>query len=197
MVMGILQIIDTFITDLLNSLGALAPILACLLMMVESMLPIMPLAVFITVNFYYFGTVPGFLISWILTSFGCYLSFRLCRTKLKKYFDNMMNKKEHKKLKKMMKVINDLRLEQLALLIAIPFTPAFIVNIAAGLSNMDDKKFIVSIVIGKIFMVYFWGFIGTSLLDSLKDPSVLIKIAVALLLEFALSKIINKKFRLE
>ena len=197
MVMGILQIIDTFITDLLNSLGALAPILACLLMMVESMLPIMPLAVFITVNFYYFGTVPGFLISWILTSFSCYLSFRLCRTKNKKYFDNMMNKKEHKKLKKMMKVINDLRLEQLALLIAIPFTPAFIVNIAAGLSNMDDKKFIVSIVIGKIFMVYFWGFIGTSLLDSLKDPSVLIKIAVALLLEFALSKIINKKFRLE
>ena len=80
--MGILQIIDTFITDLLNSLGALAPILACLLMMVESMLPIMPLAVFITVNFYYFGTVPGFFFFFFLTSFGCYFSYRLCRTKL-------------------------------------------------------------------------------------------------------------------
>ena len=195
--MEILQDIDTIITNVLNSLGAFAPILACILMLVESMLPVLPLAVFITINFYYIGTIPGFLISWVLTCVGCYLSFKLCRTKFKKYFDSMMDKKEHKKLKKMMKVFDNLKVEQLALLIAIPFTPAFLVNIAAGLSNMNKKKFVTSIIIGKFFMVYFWGFVGTSLIESLKDPSILIKIGIALVVAYVISKIVNKKFRLE
>ena len=195
--MEILQDIDTIIKSVLDSLGAFAPILACLLMLVESMLPMLPLAVFITVNFYYIGTIPGFLISWILTCIGCYLSFRLCRTKFKKHFDSMMDKKEHRKLKKMMKAFDNMKVEELSLLIAIPFTPAFLVNIAAGLSNMNKKKFILSLIIGKFFMVYFWGFVGTSLIDSLKDPSILVKIVFVLIIAYIISKIVNKKFRLE
>ena len=195
--MEILQDIDKIINSVLNSMGALAPVLACLLILIESILPVLPLALFITINFYYLGTIPGFLISWIMTCIGCYISFKLCRTKFKKHFDNMMDKKEHKKIKKMMKVFNDLKLEQLALLIAIPFTPAFMVNIAAGLSNMDKKKYILSIIIGKFFMVYFWGFVGTSLIESLKDPSILIKIGIAMLIAYIISRIVNKRFRLE
>lgn len=195
--MEFLSDIDTIITNILNGLGVYAPIFACLLMLVESMLPALPLAVFITINFYYIGTIPGFLISWILTCIGCFLSFRLCRTKFKKHFDNMMDKKEHRKLKRMMKVFDDLSLEQLALVIAIPFTPAFLVNIAAGLSNMNQKKFILSIIIGKFFMVYFWGFVGTSLIESLKNPSILIKIGIALIVAYVISKIVNKRLRLE
>ena len=195
--MEILQDIDKIINSVLNSMGALAPLLACLLILIESILPVLPLALFITINFYYLGTIPGFLISWIMTCIGCYISFKLCRTKFKKHFDNMMDKKEHKKIKKMMRVFNDLKLEQLALLIAIPFTPAFMVNIAAGLSNMDKKKYILSIIIGKFFMVYFWGFVGTSLIESLKDPSILIKIGIAMLIAYIISRIVNKRFRLE
>jgi len=195
--MELLKAIDVIINNILNSLGAFAPILACVLILIESILPILPLAVFITVNFYYFGTIPGFLISWLLTCIGCYISFKLCRTKLKKHFDKMLDKSEHKKLNKLMKSLNNLRLEQLTIVIAIPFTPAFLVNIAAGLSSMNEKRFMTAIIIGKIFLVYFWGFIGTSLLESLKDPSILIKIGIIILLAFVISKIINKKFRLE
>jgi len=195
--MELLKAIDVIINNILNSLGAFAPILACVLILIESILPILPLAVFITVNFYYFGTIPGFLISWLLTCIGCYISFKLCRTKLKKHFDKMLDKSEHKKLNKLMKSLNNLRLEQLTIVIAIPFTPAFLVNIAAGLSSMNEKRFMTAIIIGKIFLVYFWGFIGTSLLESLKDPSILIKTGIIILLAFVISKIINKKFRLE
>ena len=195
--MEFLSNIDTIIQNILTSLGVLAPILACFLILVESMLPVLPLAVFITLNFYYLGSLLGFLISWLFTSLGCFLSFNLCRTKFKKHFDNMLDKKEHRKLKKMMKVFDNLRLEQLAVLIAIPFTPAFLVNIAAGLSYMDHKKFMLSIIIGKFFMVYFWGFIGTSLIESVENPVILIKIGVALLIAYIVSKIINKRFRLE
>lgn len=195
--MEMLKELDTIISNLLLNLGAFAPILASLLILVESILPVLPLAVFITINFYYFGVLPGFLISWVLTCVGCFISFKLCRTKLKKHFDSMLDKKEHKKLKKFMQVLNGLKAEQIAIVVAIPFTPAFLVNIAAGLSNMDQKKFMTSIIIGKIFLVYFWGFIGTSLLESLKNPSILIKVGIMMVLAFILSKLVNKKFRLE
>ena len=95
--MNILEFIDTIVTNLMNDIGVLAPILACLLIIIESMLPILPLALFITINFYYMGSLVGFLVSWILTIVGCYLSYRLCRNKLKSHFDNMLDKKEHKK----------------------------------------------------------------------------------------------------
>lgn len=195
--MELLKDIDIFITNLLDNIGLFAPILACLLILIESMIPVLPLALFITINFYYMGSIIGFIISWVLTCVGCYLSFNLCRSKLKVHFDNMLDKKEHKKLKKMMKSIDDLRLEQLVVLLAIPFTPAFMVNIAAGLSNMDRRKFVTSIIIGKIFLVYFWGFIGTSLIESLKDPKILIEIGLFILLAFIISKMVNKKYKIE
>ena len=195
--MEFLKNLDTIISNILTNLGVFAPILACFLILIESILPILPLAVFITVNFYYFDVLIGFIISWVLTCIGCYISFKLCRSKLKKYFDRMLDKNEHIRLKKFMKVLNKLNLEQMTVLIAIPFTPAFIANIAAGLSNMEHKKFIISIIIGKVFLVYFWGFIGTSLLQSLKDPIILIEVFIMIILAFVISKIVNKKFRLE
>lgn|SRR5574344_209245 len=195
--MEYLKLIDSFITNLLNSSALLAPIIACLLILIESMIPILPLALFITINFYYMGAVVGFIVSWVLTCIGCYLSFLLCRGKLKKHFDYMLSKKEHHKLNKMMNAIEHLKLEELTMIIAIPFTPAFMVNIASGLSNMNHKKFITAIIIGKIFLVYFWGFVGTSLIESLKNPKILIELGLFMLLAFIISKLVNKKYKLE
>ena len=67
------------IENFLYSLGAFAPILACLLIIIESILPVLPLCVFITINFYYFGKIIGFIISWIFTCIGCYLSYYLVK----------------------------------------------------------------------------------------------------------------------
>lgn len=195
--MDILEFIDTIVTNLLNDIGVFAPILACLLIIIESIVPILPLALFITINFYYMGSIVGFFVSWSLTCVGCYISYKLCRKKLKTHFDNMLDKKEHKKLHKLMRRIDKLSLEQLTILIAIPFTPAFMINIAAGLSNLDSKKYLISIIIGKISLVFFWGFIGTSLIESISNPKILIEIGVMLVVAFIISKIVNKKFRIE
>ena len=46
-------------------------------------------------------------------------------------------------------------------------------------------------------MVYFWGFVGTSIIESLKNPSGLIKVGIALLIAFIVSKIVNKKYHVE
>ena len=59
-----------------------------------------------------------------------------------------------------------------------PFTPAFMVNIVAGLIKMDFKKYFIALLFGKIALVYFWGFIGTSFIESIQNPVILFKIVV-------------------
>ena len=74
-----------------------------------------------------------------------------------------------------------------------PFTPAFMVNIAAGLVKMDFKKYLIGLIIGKISLVYFWGFIGTSFVDSFKNPIILIKIVILLILSYVVTVLVNIK----
>lgn len=195
--MELLKNIDIFITNLLNNIGWFAPFLASILILVESILPVLPLSIFITINFYYMGALAGFLSSWIFTIIGCYIAFYFCRTRFKNNFDKYLDKKNRFRIKKWMGILENLKLEQLVVLIAIPFTPAFMINIAAGLSNMRKKKFLTAIIIGKIFLVYFWGFVGTSLLESFTNPIILIKTGIIVLIAFLISKYINRKYNIE
>ena len=57
--MNILNNIDIFIENVLNALGVFGPIFGCVLIIVESILPILPLSVFVTLNFYAFGNILG------------------------------------------------------------------------------------------------------------------------------------------
>lgn len=187
--------IDQILNSFLLNMGIYGPILGCICILFESIFPILPLFVFITINFLVFGNIIGFIISWIFTVFGCLMSFFLFRKKIKNWFDKKT--KESNQLKKIMNVVNKVKLEQLTAIIAVPFTPAFLVNIAAGLSKMSFKKFFTALCIGKIFLVLFWGFVGTSLVQSLTHPVALIKVAILVFLAFIVSKIINKKFELD
>ena len=191
----LMQNIDNLIDTFLNSLGMYGPLLGCFLIVIESILPILPLFVFITLNFMVFGTILGFVVSWIFTILGCLLSFFIFRKKIKTWFDKKTANKE--KITKVINTINKIKLEQLTMIIAIPFTPAFLVNIAAGLSKISFKKFLTALIIGKIFLVLFWGFVGTSLIQSLTDPRALIKVIILVLSAYIISKIVNKKFNLD
>jgi uncharacterized membrane protein (DUF485 family) len=55
---------------------------------------------------------------------------------------------------------------------------------------------LLALLISKISIVYFWGFIGTTLVESITDIGVLLKIAVIILIAFILSKIVTKKFNI-
>lgn len=187
--------IDNIINAFLLNIGIYGPILGCFCILIESIVPILPLFVFITINFLTFGNILGFFISWIFTVLGCLLSFYLFRKKIKVWFDKKWA--YNKQLKKVMHVVNHVKLEQLTAIIAVPFTPAFLVNIAAGLSKMTVKKFLIALCIGKVFLVLFWGFVGTSLVQSLTHPVALVKVVILVMLAFIVSKIINKKFELD
>lgn len=194
----LLENVDTISETLLNDLGAWGAVLSCFLITIESILPILPLCVFVTFNFFTFGNILGFLISWAFTILGCMLSFMLFRTKVKSWVEKKLIKgKTGSEVKKLMNFIDKISLSSLAILVAIPFTPAFAVNIAAGLSNISKKKFLAGILIGKVFMVYFWGYIGTTLLESITHPIYLARILIMLIIAYIISKIVNKHFNLD
>ena len=76
--MNIFEFINTIVNNVMNDLGAFAPVLACFLIIIESIFPILPLSLFITVNAYYMGYIPGFILSYIFTCVGCFISYSFC-----------------------------------------------------------------------------------------------------------------------
>ncbi len=190
-----LEWLDQNIIDIVNGLGLFGPLLGCFLILIESILPVLPLFVFITLNFITFGNLLGLIISWIFTICGCLLAFCLFRYKFRNYFDKKLRVKD--KVNKLMKKIDKMRYSTLVILMAIPFTPAFFVNIGGGLSKISLRKYFLALVVGKFFLVYFWGFVGTSLIESIKEPWILIRIAIMLGVAYLASVIVNKRLDID
>ena len=184
-----------YLIELVNSSSIFGPLFACLLIFIESILPVLPLFVFITIIFVAYGYFIGFLVSYILTVLGCLFSFFLCRTFLKNFFKKKIRK--NPKFDKIMLKIDKMNFSNFVLLISIQFSPAFLINIAAALSEMKFKKFAFSIIIAKIFIVFFWGFIGTSLLESLKNPKIMIVILIMLGISYLISKLLTKRLHID
>ena len=167
------------------------------IIVLESILPWIPLCVFIALNIASFGKLMGFLLSLVATITGCVLSYSIFRFLIGNRIDKYINKNNNEKLKKVIIGIEKIDFSNLVLLVAMPFTPAFLINIASGVTKMNFKKFLMALLIGKPIIVYFWGFIGTSLLESITDASTVILVCILLLIAFIVSKMIVKKFNIE
>ncbi|MBR4350694.1 MAG: TVP38/TMEM64 family protein [Bacilli bacterium] len=187
-----LQNILDIITKYLVSWG---PLGGMLVIIINSIYPILvPLGVFITFNVSAFGIFIGFVISYIGTLIGCFISYMLFKKVDNKLFTRFNEKEKVKKLKSKMKSTT---IPQLAVLTALPFTPAFLVNVSAGLANLDTKKFIIGISIGKIPMILFWVFIGKSITESITDWKTILIIIGMLVATYVISKVLSKIFKWE
>ncbi len=187
--------INDLINDVILNMGIWGPILACFLLMLEALFPILPLVVFVSVNFLIFGNIFGLIISLFFTIIGCLLVYLLFKQKLKKSFDHKL--KDKKYIKSIMDGFDHMSFSTLVVLIANPFLPGFIFNIGAGLSKISFRKFFAALIIGKTFLVYFSGFVGTSLVESLVEPWVLIRTILILLIAYLVSYIVNKKLKID
>ena len=183
-----------FIMDTIDAMGVYGPILGSLFIVLESIIPPLPLFVFITINFIAFGKILGFIISWICTIIGCLISYFLVKKFLRKFVVRKI--KNIDLLTRCMNYIENLSLTKVTVILSIPFTPAFMMNIAAGLVGMNFKKFFIAILISKVFLVYFWGVVGTGLVESFQNPSSLITVVVIILLAYLVSLVIKKVFKI-
>ncbi len=183
----------TFLTDFLVTGG---PFFGIFIILLESIFPALPLGVFIALNMRAFGMVFGFLLSWMATCLGCLLSYAIFFHWVRFLLDRIV-KKHGKNLRKIEKKIQTISFSNLVLVIALPFTPAFLINIACGISKMPLKKFLLAILLGKLSIVFFWGFVGTSLIESITDIQTIMIVVVLLVVAYFLSKWISRRVGIE
>ena len=177
------------ISDFMKDFGLIT---GFLLVVLESLIPMLPLSAFVMLNVISYGKILGIIVSWIGTVIGSILAFSIVR-KFKGYY----LRKTNKEIIRFSKRLNNISIPNIAIIFSIPFTPSFAINIGAGLSNISKNKYIISLIIGKLPMILFWALIGKNVIESIKEPIILVKIFIMILLTYIVSKILNKVLKLE
>ena len=189
--------ISMLIDQLVNVMVSFGPLGGFLLVLLESVVPPLPLGAIVGLNMLSFGNVFGFLISYIATIIGCIVSFYLFRYLFKDKFIHWCSKSKQETIKKWMDKLSNIDFNVLVVLFALPVTPAFAVNIAGGLSDISARKYLIALLIGKPAMLLFYGYIAVSFVDSLKDPINFVKVGVLVLVAYIISKIVEKIVKVE
>ena len=192
--MDIVNYIIDFSTDFISTGGLLY---GFIIVFMEALLPMLPLGVFVALNVTAFGFFIGTLLSYIATMVGSFLVYLLFTVLEEKFISKFLNKKKLGRLRRGLYRFRNITLSQLVLIITLPFTPSFLVNILSGMAKISKEKFILALIIGKIFVVIFWGYIGKSIITGYDDLKSIIFIAVALLIAYIISKIVSKKMDIE
>lgn len=194
---------EDVLMEFLNSLGIWAPFLSCIFVFLEGVLAFLPLFVFVTVNILslsnlfgtFLGTILGIILSWIFSVLGSFTMFFCIRRLFGEKFRNKIKNKP--KVTKFMNVVDKLTYSQLVLITSIPFSPSFFINLGAGLSKINMKKYFCALLIGKFAEMIFLGYVGVSLIECLTQPLALVKVVIIMLIGYGASVVVNKKFNLD
>ena len=192
--MDIIQNMIDICTKLISSGGLF---FGFFLVLLESFLPILPLSVFVALNVNAFGFIPGVIISWIATCVGSFLCYFIFSCLEEKLLSKVIHGKRLIKIRDTIDKFEMIQFSQLVLIFTLPFTPSFLINIVSGLSGISKEKFLMSLLIGKMFAIIFWGYIGRSLIESLTDVYSLLYITITLVIAYILSNIVEKKMNIK
>ncbi len=192
-----MESVTLIINNIVNYMVSLGPIGGFVLILLESVLPPLPLGAIVGLNMLSFGNVFGFILSYVAVIIGCMTSFFLFRYLFKDKFIKWFSKKNKARIKKWMDKLSSIKFTTLVVLFALPITPAFLVNIAGGLSEISYKKYLMALIVGKPAMLLFYGYIAVSLVDSLKDPANIIRVVLLVTITYIISKIIERVVKVE
>lgn len=166
-----------FWKTLLDGFGDLGPLAPIALAMVESFFPPLPLIAIVALNVAAHGGFLGFAYSWIGVLLGGTLMFLLWRRVVKRFFWKVASRSE--KLEKAQRWVSRFDVASLFMLSVLPFTPTSFMHFAFGISDFDEKRYLITMLLGKGVMVAMMALFGQSIVSSLKNPVYLI-LAVAL-----------------
>ena len=161
-----------FWETLLDGFGNLGPLAPIALAMVESFFPPLPLIAIVALNVAAHGGFLGFAYSWIGVLLGGTLMFLLWRRVVKRFFWKVASRSE--KLEKAQRWVSRLDVASLFMLSVLPFTPTSFMHFAFGISDFDEKRYLITMLLGKGVMVAMMALFGQSLVSSLKNPVYLI-----------------------
>ena len=161
-----------FWQTLLDSFGDLGPLAPIFLAMVESFFPPLPLIAIVALNVAAHGGLFGFVYSWVGVMLGGTLMFLFWRRVLKQFFWKFASRSQ--KLEKAEQWVSRFDVSSLFMLSVLPFTPSSFMHFAFGISDFDEKRYLIPMLLGKGVMVAMMALFGQSLVSSMKNPVYLV-----------------------
>ena len=161
-----------FWQTLLDSFGDLGPLAPIFLAMVESFFPPLPLIAIVARNVAAHGGLFGFVYSWVGVMLGGTLMFLFWRRVLKQFFWKFASRSQ--KLEKAEQWVSRFDVSSLFMLSVLPFTPSSFMHFAFGISDFDEKRYLITMLLGKGVMVAMMALFGQSLVSSMKNPVYLV-----------------------
>ena len=161
-----------FWKTLLDGFGDLGPLAPIALAMVESFFPPLPLIAIVALNVAAHGGFLGFAYSWIGVLLGGTLMFLFWRRVVKRFFWKVASRSE--KLEKAQRWVSRLDVASLFMLSVLPFAPSSFMHFAFGISDFDEKRYLITMLLGKGVMVAMMALFGQSLVSSMKNPVYLV-----------------------
>ena len=133
-------------------------LLTLFLMTIQSMFSIIPLLLLISVNVSIFGFIQGYIWSWLTSIIGAIIAFLITRYWFQTFFtkyvkDEFMDKIDEKGFW----FVFTGRL--------LPFMPTNVINIAAGISSIQFKKFLYATLLGNMIFFLILSFISQQILS--------------------------------
>ena len=161
-----------FWQTLLDSFGDIGPLAPIFLAMVESFFPPLPLIAIVALNVAAHGGLFGFVYSWVGVMLGGTLMFLFWRRVLKQFFWKFASRSQ--KLEKAEQWVSRFDVSSLFMLSVLPFTPSSFMHFAFGISDFDEKRYLITMLLGKGVMVAMMALFGQSLVSSMKNPVYLV-----------------------
>ena len=165
------------------------------LAMVESFFPPLPLVAIVALNVAAHGGLLGFLYSWAGVALGGCIMFLLWRRVVKRFFWKFASRSP--KLEKAQQWVNRFDTSSLFMLTLLPFTPSSFMHLAFGISDFDEKRYLITMLLGKGVMVALIALFGQSLVSSMKNPVYLVLAILLWAGMYWVSKKFCKKHNLE
>ena len=184
-----------FWETLLDSFGDLGPLAPITLAMVESFFPPLPLVAIVALNVAAHGGLLGFLYGWIGVALGGSIMFLLWRRVVKRYFWKIASRSP--KLERAQQWVNRFDTSSLFMLTLLPFTPSSFMHLAFGISDFDEKRYLITMLLGKGVMMAMMSIFGQSLVSSMRNPVYLILAVVLWGGMYFVSKKFCKRHNLE
>ncbi|KOF11492.1 hypothetical protein AC739_04180 [Planococcus glaciei] len=179
------------IIELTQSYRAFGPLIGFLLPFIEAFLPFLPLFVFVFANATAYGLWIGFLLSWGGSVLGAYAVFLVVRKYGRARLMNFMTK--HQKVEKLILWVERNGFGPLFLLLCFPFTPSALVNVVAGLSNISRHYYLLTVMAGKLVMVFMISYVGYDIRALFTQPVRTAIVVVVIILLYVIGKILEKR----
>lgn len=181
-----------FLTQFNEHYPLLVPLVGIAISFVQVYLFFIPTMIIVAMNTVVFGPIVGFLVSLVGIVLGTYSFFLLFRYSFGKYLWKLINRfKISESIREIMEKVEARGFAYVTMLYGplILIVSPVPVTIAAGLSNINHRTYVLGLICGEAIMILMATFLGTGIMKMFENPFFLIG---ALIIIFGVTFIVKK-----